>query len=148
VIGNATLMGYDGEIGSASMSTSSDPAPALLAQVSVSRVVIQDKRVCFDLTNNSADAVTIQSLLVSWQTEDGKSKGLHRIKINGYEIYHSHDDDGNSMITVDGFEGTLEDLLTIGVGETIKFEFEFEKGTHLSDFDLSIDFGDGLVEII
>ncbi|MEX2215000.1 MAG: SdrD B-like domain-containing protein [Phycisphaeraceae bacterium] len=147
-IGSIELVGYTGQNGQTGASSIAPVAPAqapapALADVSAS-LSIKDKIAKVTLTNDGTSAITIQSLLAAWTTSDGKLKDLHRIKINGVEIFHDHID--GSPITIDSFNNAA--ALTIAAGQTITIEFEMEKGTKLSDFDLSIDFGGGLQTIV
>ena len=104
-----------------------------------SNLVFEGKKLHLDLTNPRSDAVTMERLQLDWPAANRK---LAKVRVNDVVVYSTRT---ASPVLIDQWKGLLSDR-TIAPGQTVTLTIEFEAtaSTTESEYDLSIDFGEGL----
>ena len=103
-------------------------------QVKKNKLVVQ-------LTNTGTTAVTLESLQLTWPSAN---KALKKVRMGGVTIFDVKTPPG--QISISAWKGAAS-ARTLAVGESLRLEIEFEHGAvkTLSSYDLTADFGAGLV---
>ena len=121
-------------------------APATVA-ITVARIgvvgsnlVFEGKKVHIDLTNTGDTAIAMERLQLDWPDVNRK---LTKIRVNDLVVYSTRI--ASPVLINEWKSGSLAGR-TIAGGQTATLTLEFEKtvGANEGDYDLSIDFGDGL----
>jgi len=123
----------------------SNPATVTIAVAGTgvvgSNLLIAGKKLNIDLNNTGATAVTMERLQLDWPAGNRK---LTKVRVNDVVVFSTRT--APPSVLIDQWKSGSLANRTIAAGQTATLTLEFEKtaGTNENDYNLSIDFGDGL----
>lgn len=114
------------------------PTENICASLVLDGFTVDNENVIWDVTNNSAEIITITQIVIDWPIEGTK---LIEVKLAGKVIWETGDDTPPTNINS---EWTGEDIdRQVNPSEKKALQFEFDTAPGLSGFDLDISFDVG-----